>query len=97
MAKTLAQSHADKALEEAVARSIAAYDVLPPGHQMLYFAVAIEGMRMEMDADGDMLDSVGLLFKDGTCRTIVARGLFGAAHDMVRVLFPETNPEPRDA
>jgi hypothetical protein len=88
MAKTLAQTHANKALEEAVLRCIDAYDVLPEGHSMLYFAVAIEGVRLELNEDDDMLDSCGLLFKDGTCRTVVARGLFGTAYDMVRILYP---------
>jgi hypothetical protein len=84
MAKTLAQKAADKQLEEAVLRCIDAYKVLPEGHGMVEFAVAVEGLDLREDADGDMLDSTGILFRNGVCRTTVARGLFGSAYDMMR-------------
>ena len=82
--KTLAQKAADKQLTEAVQRMIEAYKLLPDGHMMIEFMVLIEGTRLEEDEDGDRLESLGIAFRDGVCRSSVARGLLDMGREALR-------------
>ena len=78
--KTLAQGQADKQLEEAVARTIEAYKLIPEGHQITDFVVVIEGLNLtELDDDGVPRESLGLAFRGGAVRTSVAKGLIQMA------------------
>jgi len=80
--KTLAQGQADKQLEEAVARTIKAYGLLPDGHNVIEFLVVVEGMAISAeDEDGVMPESLGLAFRNGVVRTSVAKGLIQMASE----------------
>jgi hypothetical protein len=82
MAKTLAQMQADKQLEEAVRRTIHAYKLLPPGHNMIEHLTIIEGMAIsEEDDDGVMPESIAIAFRNGVVRTSVAKGLVAMASE----------------
>jgi hypothetical protein len=80
--KTLAQQHADRQLEEAIRRTCEAYELLPPGHDMIEHMTIIEGMaRPEEDDDGVMPESIALAFRNGVVRTSVAKGLVAMASE----------------
>ena len=80
MAKTLAQQHADKQLNEAVARTCEAYGLLPDGHVMIEHLTIIEGMAIaHEDEDGSMPESICIAYRNGVARTSVAKGLIQMA------------------
>ena len=82
MAKTLAQIHADKQLEEAIRRTVDAYGLLPTGHTAIEHVTIIEGMAIaQEDADGVMPESIALAFRNGVVRTSVAKGLLQMASE----------------
>lgn len=84
MAKTLAQTHADKQLEDAVKRTVEAYDLLPAGHSVVEFLTIIEGIAINAeDEDGVMPESISLAFRNGTVRTSVAKGLVQMASEVL--------------
>lgn len=82
MAKTLAQKQADKQLEDAVKRTIEAYNLFPEGHAPIEHLTIIEGLSIaEEDEDGVMPESIALAFRNGVVRTSVAKGLIQMASE----------------
>lgn len=94
MPKTLAQIHADKQLTEAIARTIAAYDLLPDGHSMIDYLAVIEGANFtDEDEDGVPKESISLAFRDGFVRTSVAKGLVEMAKEALTSNYARAEEE----
>jgi hypothetical protein len=75
------QRGADRALLEAVERSVRAYGLIPDDSTLVDFVIVVEALRYHGD---DVHDEFrGLLYREGVVRTSVALGLLHLGTTMI--------------
>lgn len=82
--KTLAQKHADRQLDEALARTIEAYEFAPKGSILIDYILVCETITPEVDDDGETdRANFTLAFRNGMIRASVAYGLLEIGKDLL--------------
>lgn len=78
---------ADEKLEFAISEAIEAYkpDGYPNDYMVMDYMIIVENQRLE--PDGDVTETVNLIFKRGRIRHAVALGLLEAAKNRMKSIF----------